>query len=212
MSTAKKHRATRFNIEVNGDCAASSSHSYQQASSAHSPWSTVSLDKSNGEKLVLMNIEALQQAVHMANEHGAQCGGLLSIDSRNTSQWKTVGFWIKMPMQCSKGVMCAVYPNKTAYISSSSYLPYGRALVNERMIHAYYSSGLIISQLTRLMAAAQILSTEKFIQHSSTQRDTYMEAANKVGLLFCYQVKIVWFSDSGMFDEALLYILYYSII
>jgi len=62
------------------------------------------------------------------------------------------------------------------------------------------------------MAAAQILSTEKFIQHSSTQRDTYMEAANKVGLLFCYQVKIVWFSDSGMFDEALLYILYYSII
>lgn len=128
------------------------------------------------ETITMVTSTALQQLVAVISLHRSACSGVISVI---TSYSAYQGFAMKLYVVCSK--KCRPYGSKGKVVWNSPRDPAGNFVINMKMLHAYYCTGMLPIQFTRLYSAAGITMAESFLRRTALKKH-YLNATLQVSI------------------------------
>ena len=159
--------------------AGESSVSQQKEPHSDIPPNFIMLDssQSESESTHLIGATALNNLLQKYNHHGKHCTGNLVMDTNNIA---ISGFWNRFMLSCTK-TTCTVYGSEKLKWCNSAYISPTGSFINQRMLHATQTSGMLPSQLENFCELANIsCGITKFMRPSSATCDRYISSVTQV--------------------------------
>ena len=133
--------------------------------------------QSESESTHLIGATALNNLLQKYNHHGKHCTGNLVMDTNNIA---ISGFWNRFMLSCTE-TTCTVYGSEKLKWCNSAYISPTESFINQRMLHATQTSGMLPSQLENFCELANIsCGITKFMRPSSASCDRYISSVTQV--------------------------------
>lgn len=146
---------------------------------------TLSEEQVVSEKTQLITETSLRQLVEMVNSHG-YCGGDLQVDVSPTAYR---GFAQKMTLFCRR--KCSQFKkDKGKVVWNSPRDKSGNFVINTKLLHAFYSTGMLPIHFRRLFTAADITVKETYIKTTPLSKQ-YLAAVTDVSTVLPSQPNLV---------------------
>lgn len=148
----------------------------EQEPTSQMDYHSLTEEEAKAETLIITGHKALSKLTAMCNHHGTHCRGSVALAS---SPNNTFGFYNKFAITCAEGAECSVYTMENGTWSNSSYLPNGKSHVNKKIMHGYFTSRLLPSQLDTFIDGCGIASTRRTMKYM-LQREDYLNCIEQV--------------------------------
>lgn len=128
------------------------------------------------ESIVMITSSTLTQLLDLTSSH-QRCPGILSIDLSSTAYQ---GFAQRLSLRCSEN--CNQFRSRKGKVLWNSPRDLGgNFVINDKMLHAFFSSGMLPIHFKRLFTAAGITMAVSFIRNTHL-RTKYIQATSEVNI------------------------------